>query len=188
MAFDLGGKQDFSHMLSGAEATAKEQQANQARMQFGELADCVGFGPEVSHRVCYTGPSSPLTESCCLLVLQYWNGGNSGGMQLGLKTGIGESTIALLPQTMDDPWMQAKALRVLASIATHPNPGWTMRMLDQGVVKAVAMILSQPLNRAHLTAMFLVSKLYQSAATPKWMASASLLEVFVTFFVALVFY
>jgi len=98
-------------------------------------------------------------------------------MQLGLKTGIGENTIALLPKTMEDPWMQAKALRVLASIATHPNPGWTMRMLEQDVIRAVADILKQPLNRAHLTAMFLVSKLYQCAATPKWMGSASMLEV-----------
>ena len=98
-------------------------------------------------------------------------------MQLGLKTGVGENTIALLPKTKDDPWMQAKALRVLASIATHPNPGWTMRMLEAGVVRSVAEILNQPLNRAHLTAMFLVSKLYQCAATPKWMASASMLEV-----------
>ena len=96
---------------------------------------------------------------------------------MGLKTGLGESTMALLPKASRDPWLQSKALRILASIATHPNPGWTARMLEAGVVRAVADILEQPLSRSHLTAMFLVSKLYQCAATPKWMASASQLEV-----------
>jgi len=47
VAMSLGGKMDFSSMLDGRAGSVQQEKSASAREQFGDLADCCGFGPEV---------------------------------------------------------------------------------------------------------------------------------------------